>query len=108
MKDRRNFSVKIGKTVIKINWDNYDSWRTASGHEDMDAIEKAVSDVIDEYRSTPEFFEDAVNWAIKKGLNVETHENLEDGYLESEDCWDHCASIVEWKRGAEYDPSDYI
>jgi hypothetical protein len=102
----RNFSVKFGGIVIKINWSNYDSWRMASGQEAADELHDAVSSVIDEYRRTPEFFDDAVLWATSKGLDVSTHDTFEDEYLDSEECWEHCEKIVEFNNEREYEP-DY-
>lgn len=75
----------------------YDYW-LEKPYQDQCDLECAIDQERDKYRSEKRFWKDACEWAIKKGLDPETVEFLEDDYLESDECYEYCARRAEeWK-----------
>lgn len=84
---------------------NYDAW-LEKPYQDQCDWEYKVDKEIDEYRSESRFLDDAKKWAIKKRLNPDEMDRLEDDYLESAECYEYCEERVrEWEsewRGDDY------
>lgn len=75
---------------------DYDLWLEDPYQEQCD-WEYKVERKMDEYSNEKEFIEDARKWAIKKGLDPDAVEFLEDEYLESEECWKVCEErLLRW------------
>jgi hypothetical protein len=72
----------------------YDEW-LEKPYQDACAKQEAVEREIEEYSETDDFKNDAREWAVKNGLDLDAIDEYEQQYLESDDCYELCQHILE-------------